>query len=322
VKIDIHSHVFDRGYFDAMLKEMVLKVETTQSGQTLLRKDGYTYMWWREEFFDIDARLRVMDRQGIDMRALSLSSPSVYDWSGQRQVEMALYMNNVTAEIVKGHPDRFLGLGTLPLSNIEASLNELDRITGELGMKGVMIGSNVAGVQLNDERFEPIWAKIDALKLPVFEHPMFPPNIGQEEFELPLRLGFIFDTTTCATRLIYSGIFERYPNFPYIMAHTGGALLMLLKRLDNGYDLFPDCRKYIKKPPSEYAKQLYYDTASFFAPSIMMAYEIVGPKRILFGSDEPLIGADTSIIEGLSIPQEHKAMILGGNALRLFGIKK
>ncbi len=320
MKIDIHSHVFDRGYFDAMLRDMVLQVEKTPSGQTLLRKDGYTYMWWRDAFFDIDERLRVMDAQGIDMRALSLSSPSVYDWSGERQVEMARYMNDVTAKIVQSHPDRFFGLGTLPLSDIEASLIELDRLTLELGMKGVMMGSNVAGMQLNHERFEPIWAKIDALKLPVFEHPMFPPNVGQEEFELPLRLGFIFDTTTCATRLIYSGVFERYPNFPYIMAHTGGALLMLLKRLDNGYELFPDCRKYINKPPSEYAKQLYYDTASFYAPSIMMAHEIVGPERILFGSDEPLIGADTSLIEGLNIPQSHKAKILGGNAARLFGL--
>jgi len=163
-----------------MLKDMVLQVEKTPSGQTLLRKDGYTYMWWREAFFDIDQRLRVMDSQGIDMRALSLSSPSVYDWSGLRQVEMAQYMNDVTTKMVQSHPDRFFGLGTLPLSDIEASLIELDRLTLELGMKGVMIGSNVAGMQLNHERFEPIWAKIDALKLPVFEHPMFPPNVGKE----------------------------------------------------------------------------------------------------------------------------------------------
>jgi len=106
----------------------------------------------------------------------------------------------------------------------------------------VIIGSNVAGMQVNDPRFEPVWARLDALRLPVFEHPMFPPNMQKEQFELPLRVGFIFDTTTAAARLIYSGIFERYPNFPYIMAHTGGALLMLLQRLDNGYRLFPDCR--------------------------------------------------------------------------------
>lgn len=320
MKIDIHSHIFDRGYFDAMVQDMVLEKSVSESGQTMLRKDGYTYMWWRESFFDIDHRLRVMDQQGIDMRALSLSSPSVYDWQGQRQVELARYMNDVTAKLVREHPDRFLGIGTLPLGDIDASLVELDRLTGELGMRGVMIGSNVAGMQLNHPRFEPVWARIDALRLPVFEHPMFPPNVGQEEFELPLRLGFVFDTTTCATRLIYSGVFERYPNFPYIMAHTGGALLMLLQRLDNGYQLFADCRKYINKPPSEYAKRLYYDTASFYAPSLMMAHQIVGADHILFGSDEPLIAADTRLIDGLPIPEADKARILGENAARLFGI--
>jgi aminocarboxymuconate-semialdehyde decarboxylase len=320
VKIDVHSHIFDRGYFDAMLSDMVLERETSASGQTLLRKDGYTYMWWKEAFFDMEQRLRLMDKQGIDIRALSLSSPSVYDWSGPRQVELARYMNDATAKIVRTHPDRFIGIGSLPLENIDASLEELDRMTAELGMKGVMIGSNVAGTQLNHERFEPIWAKVDALRLPVFEHPMFPPNIGKEEFELPLRLGFVFDTTTCATRLIYSGVFERYPNFPYIMAHTGGTLLMLLERLDNGYRLFEDCRKYISKLPSEYAKKLYYDTASFYAPSLMMAHTVVGPDRILFGSDEPLIGADTSLVEGLPISADDKAKIVGGNAARLFGI--
>ena len=322
MKIDVHAHVFDRRYFEAMWRDFELERSTTAQGQTLMRRNGYTYMWYREPFFDIDHRLRVMDEQGIDMRVLSLSSPNVYDWPRERQAEMARLMNDATAAVVRSHPDRFAGLGSLPLGDVEASLTELERIVGELGLHGVMIGSNVAGVQVNDARFEPLWAKLDELRLPVFEHPMFPPDIKKEEFELPLRLGFIFDTTTAATRLIYSGVFERYPNFPYIMAHTGGALLMLLERLDNGYRLFPDCRERISKLPSEYAKRLYYDTASFYAPALLMAHSIVGPEHLLFGSDEPLIGNDTAVVEGLALPAADKAKILGGNAARIFGLAR
>ena len=305
-----------------MWRDFKLERHTTPQGQTLMRRDGYTFMWYREAMFDIEHRLRVMDKQGIDMRLLSLSSPNVYEWRGERQVEMARYMNDVTAAVVRSHPDRFGGLGSLPLDDVEASLLEIDRIADELGLQGLMIGSNIGGVPVNDRRFEPVWAKIDALRMPVFEHPMFPPNIGKEEFELPLRLGFVFDTTTAATRLIYSGVFERYPNFPYIMAHTGGALLMLLERLDNGYRLFPDCREHIKKPPSEYAKRLYYDTASFYPPALMMAHGIVGADHLLFGSDDPLLGDDTAVVDGLPLPAADRAKITGGNAARLFRLKQ
>lgn len=321
MRIDIHAHMFDKRYFDAMWKDFELERSTTPQGQVLMRRDGYTYMWYKEAFFDVDFRLRLMDKQGIDMRVLSLSSPNVYDWRGQRQIEIARLMNDATAALVRAHPDRFAGVGSLPLDDVEELLRELDRIVGELELHGVMIGSNVGGLQVNDPGFEPVWAKIDALRLPVFEHPMFPPNIKKEQFELPLRLGFVFDTTTAATRLIYSGIFERYPNFPYIMAHTGGALLTLLQRLDNGYHLFPDCREHIKKLPSAYAKHLYYDTASFYGPAIMMAHGIVGADHILFGSDEPMLGDDTSLVDGLPLPATDKAMILGGNAVRIFGLR-
>ena len=122
--------------------------------------------------------------------------------------------------------------------------------------------------------------------------------------------------------MIYAGIFERYPNFPYIMAHTGGALLTILERLDNGYRIFPDCRKYITRLPSEFAKHLYYDSCSFFGPALRMAHELVGADHILWGSDDPYIGADTKHVDDLPISAEDKAKILGGNAARLLNIKR
>ena len=190
---------------------------------------------------------------------------------------------------------------------MNAALAELDRALGGSGSRALAIGSNIDGVALNDPRFEPLWARLDALRLPVFEHPMFPRDTGDlNEFELPLRVGLIFDTTLAAARMIYGGVFERYPNFPYIMAHTGGALLMMLERLDNGYRLFPDCRKYINRLPSEYAKRLYYDTTSFAEPSLSLALRCVGADHLLFGTDDPFIDADTRYVERLALPEADK----------------
>jgi aminocarboxymuconate-semialdehyde decarboxylase len=124
------------------------------------------------------------------------------------------------------------------------------------------------------------------------------------------------------TRMIYGGIFERYPNFPYIVAHTGAALLMLMERLDNGYRIFPDCRKDISRLPSTFMKQLYYDSCSYSIEAQMLAHRMVGPERMMFGTDYPYIGhGDPSHVTQLPISDEDKALILGGNAKRVFEIE-
>jgi aminocarboxymuconate-semialdehyde decarboxylase len=283
MKIDIHAHIVDRRYLEELNDTLKLEAQYTGDGKTLFRHDGCTVAWWREDMFDIDERLRQMDRKEIDVRVLSLSTPNVYSWDEKEQIKVARDINDALARICRAHPDRFLGLASLPLGNIDASLAEIDRALNELGMKGVAIGSNIGGVALDDERFEPIWRRINSLKIPVFEHPMFPESSNLHGYELPLRVGLIFDTTLAAARLIYSGVFERYPDFPYIMAHTGGALLMILERLDNGYRLFPDCRTHITCLPSEYARRLFYDTTAFGKPALQFALQSVGASQILFG---------------------------------------
>jgi aminocarboxymuconate-semialdehyde decarboxylase len=321
MNVDVHSHIVDRQYLDDLVSTLGLETESTGDGKRLFRRNGSTVAWSRADMFDVDQRLLEMDKKDIAIRILSLSAPNVYLWDDAGQIEAARHINDALAKLCRLHPDRFIGLASLPLKDIEASLVELDRCINDLGMKGVIIGSNIDGLQLDDPKFDPIWARINALRLPVFEHPMFPNNsAGFEGFELPLRLGLIFDTTLAATRLIYSGVFERYPDFPYIMAHTGGALLMALARLDNGYRLFPDCRRYIDKLPSEYAKRLYYDTTAFDEKALTFALNTVGPERLLFGTDDPFIAADTSHVTKLPISAADQKQILGANAVRVFGL--
>ncbi len=321
--IDSHAHFVERQYCDDLVKDFRLTAEPGDKGQVLLRKGSRSYMWYREEFFDPEAQIRTMDKMGVAIRMISLSTPNVYDWPADRQIALAKRSNDALAAYCRDNPKRYRGLASLPLADVPAALRELDRALDNLGCSGVMIGSNVHGVAMNDPRFEPLWKRINERRVPVVEHPMFPSDADSpemQEYELPLRVGLMYDTTTAMTKMIYSGIFERYPDFPYIAAHTGGALLMLLERLDNGYRLFPDCRKHIDKLPSEYAKRIYFDTCSFYAPALKMAREVVGSSQLLFGSDAPFLGADTRHVERLDFPTEEKTQILGGNAARIFGL--
>lgn len=319
--IDVHAHFVDRHYVDDLIRVMKLDVEHTDGGKSLFRDRGATIAWTRPDMFQVEHRLADMAQKRIDMRVLSVSAPNVYPWPAAEQVAIARHCNDALAKYCRAHPAKFIGLASLPLADVDASLREIDRAVHELGLKGIALGSNVGGLPLNDARFEPLWARINALRLPVVEHPVFPRDTSDMgEFELPLRVGLMFDTTLMAARMIYAGIFERYPDFPFVLAHTGAALIMLMERLDNGYRLFPDCRKFIDKLPSEYGKRLYYDTCAFGEAALMFALGAVGVSQILFGTDDPFIGSDTSHVTRLKISDADRAAILGGNAARMFGI--
>jgi len=183
MNVDVHSHIVDRQYLDNLVSTLALATESTNDGKRLFRKDGSTVAWSRDDMFDIDRRFDDMDKKDMAVRILSLSAPNVYLWNGIDHVAAARHINDALAKLCRHYPDR-----RKPAVERYRSFARRTR--------------------------EPIWAKINLLRLPVFEHPMFPRNsAGLEGFELPLRLGLIFDTTLAATRLIYSGIFERYPIF-------------------------------------------------------------------------------------------------------------
>lgn len=319
--IDIHAHFVDRDYLRELTDLMGLSCELTEAGQSLLRRGSTTVAWYRDEFFDASARIERMDREGVDLRILSLSSPSVYEWPRRDQPGVSRYLNEKMAAYCKAYPDRFRWVAVLPLADPDAAISEIRYAIDNLGAVGISIGSHVGGQPLNHPDLEGVWAEINRRRLPVIEHPM--PALGADhldEFELPIRVGFAYETTTAITRLIYSGVFERYPDFPFIVAHTGGAALMLLERLDNGYRIFPDCRKHISRLPSEFARKLYYDTCSFYGPALQLAHSVVGPGRLLWGTDEPFIAANTDHVTRLEMSQEETGMVLGGNAARLFGL--
>jgi aminocarboxymuconate-semialdehyde decarboxylase len=323
VIIDVHGHLVEREYYNALADLPGVTVERRTGGLGALRRNGRYWLPYREEWFEAGALIRDMDRKNIDVRVLSLSTPSVYPFPAAQRAEICRAQNDSMIAIIKQHPDRLRGFATMPLPLIDESVAELHRIAGAPGIVGTTIGSNLDGTVLSDRALEPVWAALDRLRLPVFEHPMVPSFAdAMDEFALTVRVGFMLDTGLAMSRMIYAGVFERYPNIPFIVAHTGNAFLGLLERLDNGYRYYDECKQFITRLPSEFAKQFYYDTCSFFTPAIMMARECVGMERLLFGTDYPFIDRGREHVDALPIDSTERGMVMGGNAQRLLRLRQ
>lgn len=321
MRIDVHAHFTTRDYYNELESMPDVTIERRSVGVHFLKRNGSNWLPFWDSMFDPDDLLRDMDAKGIDLRILSLSTPSVYEFEPQTRIRVAREQNDAIIARVARDPDRLRAVITLPLPDIEASLAELERVRSAPGIVGLALGSNLDGIALSDRSLEPLWARLNALRFPVIEHPMVPTFVGaMDEFALGVRVGFLYDTSLAIARMIYAGVFERYPDFPFIVAHTGAAFVDLLERLDNGYRNYADCREHITRLPSDFAKAFWYDTCSFFPPFIEMTAGIVGWDRMMFGTDYPFIDRDGAHVEALNIDTQTRGRVFGGNAGRLFGI--
>lgn len=321
MKIDVHAHHTSRSYYDALESMPGVTVERRSKGVHFLNRNGSAWLPFEDHMFDPDHLLKDMDRKQIDRRILSLSTPSVYEFNCEQRIEVCRQQNDEIIARVAKNPDRLSAVITLPLPDIEASLIEFERVYKAPGIVGLALGSNLNGTALSDPILEPLWKRLDETRFPVIEHPMVPTfSDVMDEFALTVRVGFMYDTSLALARMIYAGVFERYPNFPFVVAHTGAAFCSLLERLDNGYRNYADCSKHISKLPSEFAKNFWFDSCSFFPPFIEMVTDIVGVDRMMFGTDYPFIDRNSEHVEELKFNADEKSKILGGNAKQLFGL--
>ena len=274
---------------------------------------------------DIDFRAQVLEKAGVNKQIITFTTPGTHIESPQRAVELAQMVNDSFARIARERSDRFAALATLPLNDPEASVTELDRVFNKLGFKGVMMFSNVNGTALSDERFWPLYEKADELKAVFYIHPSFPVGVeAMTDYWLMPLIGFTFDTTLAAAKLVFSGVVEKFPNITWVLGHLGGAIPYLAERLDRGYHAFKECRENITRPPSEYLKEFYYDTVNFDINALQLAIDFAGTDHLVAGSDYPhQIGSlelmKDSIFQ-LQISPKEKAGIYGENAARLLAL--
>jgi len=323
--IDFHNHFYPPEYLEAVKSgPSNIRVTTDAAGNPVLHSPGdknYVVPGHR----DIEYRQRVLDQAGIDMQVLTLTTPGPVIEEPEFAVPLARTVNDALARIVAERPKRFTALATLPLNDPGASVVEAERAMTEHKFKGFMVFSNVNGVALADERFWPLYEKVNDAGAVMYIHPTFPVGVeAMTEYWLMPLVGFVFDTTLAAAALVFSGVVKRYPDIRWVLGHLGGAIPYLAERLDRGFRAYEACRVNIDMLPSEYLKRFYYDSVNFDAHALTLAIEFAGVDHILAGSDYPhLIGSLKQMVEsvqGLEQSSGNIAKILGGNTAKLLGL--
>jgi aminocarboxymuconate-semialdehyde decarboxylase len=325
--VDFHNHFYPPEYVEALKAAgaaSAVKVTYDESGNPRVHYPG-DYNVLVPGHRDIDFRQGVLEEHRVDTQVLSFTTPGVHVESAVRAVEWARMVNDAFGRIVRARNGRFTALATLPLNDPSASVVELERAMGDLGLPGAMVFSNVNHVALSDESFAPLWKKADELGAVIYIHPTDPLGVdAMLDFWLMPLVGFLFDTTLAASKLVFSGVVARHPRVRWVLTHMGGAIPYLAERLDRGFRAFAECRRHIDRPPSEYLQAFYYDTVNFTPSAVRLALDFAGPDRILAGSDYPhqigSIPLMLQTIDALGLDDDVRKRILGGNAIRLLGL--
>ena len=272
----------------------------------------------------VDQRIVDMDALGVDVQAIS-PSPGQYYYFAPPELgrDAARLVNDGIAAAVVKHPDRLVGMGTVPLQNVEMAVEEMRRCVRELDLRGIEISSNVNGRELAEEEFRPFFAAAEALGVLVFMHPLgFSHGERLSEHYLNNIIGNPIESTIALSHLIFGGVLEAYPRLKLCVAHGGGYLPGYWGRMDHAYRAREDCRQHIHREPSSYMRGVWLDTLVFDKDELDSLVATHGADRLCLGTDYPFDMAEPDCVgfhERLSGDDRRK--ILGLNAAELLGLK-
>ena len=293
MKIDIFNHIFP-----SKLRETLLKLKPSlETHRQLVQNTTQPALW------DMDYRCKMLSEYENVVQVLTIAE-APFDLLSHREAnDIVKIGNNEMAEIISKYPHQFIaGVATLPQTDIDAMLNEMDRGIKELGFKGVQLTTNINGKSLDSPEFMPLYEKMADYDLPIWIHPHRSREMSDYQSEAHSKygihglFGWPYETAVAMTRLIFSGILDKYPNLKFITHHCGGKVPFFEQRIRSWYDLAEQDglkgeKEFIQglaKRPVEYFKMFYNDTALYGStPALMCGFAFFGAEHILFGTDMP-----------------------------------
>lgn len=273
------------------------------------------------QMFDVDTRLAAMDRQRVDVQVLAVPPPQFhYHVPRDVGVAFARLQNDGLLAVADARPERFSVFATLPLQDIDAAVAEIERVAAHPLVRGVEIGSNVNGTNLDDPAFEPLWEGLEARDLPVWVHPDQRSIAGADRissYYLQNFIGIPLESTIAIASLIFGGVLERHPGLRFGFVHGGGFAPYQVGRFDHGWAVRPEPKVRIDRPPSTYFGELYFDSLTHDRISLELLGRRVGWDHVMLGSDFPFdMASDDPVgaVEALGLPPEHQKAVLETNA--------
>jgi aminocarboxymuconate-semialdehyde decarboxylase len=319
--IDLHAHFVPRTFLETIEREGApYGASVRRDKDPTMMVGGRPYGPITRHYHETKARIAEMDKARVDMQVLSLCPPMVYWADPALGVPLAQSFNDELLAAVAARPDRLAGLATVPMQDVAAATAELERAVG-LGLRGVAIGSNVNGKDLDHPDFLPFFARAEALRALVFIHPLDVLGVERiRSYYLHNGLGNPFDTAVAAARLTMGGVLDRFPRLQVCLAHAGGALPYLVGRLDRVYKVRGEAREKARRKPSSYLRRFHYDTVSHSELALRYLVDLVGSDRVVVGSDYRFDMGCMDPVRTLTavreLPRKDRAAILGGAAAK------
>lgn len=279
----------------------------------------------RKGLIEVETKLSDMDRLGVDMAVLSASPMSYHAWAeGEDATRLSRIQNEAMSDMVARYPSRFLALATIPLQDVDLSLEELTYAVENLGHRGVMIQTNFRGRDLDHPVFEPFYNRLEEFDVPLFLHPHDVAGYERcRDYYLTNLIGNPLDTTIAVSRMLLGGVFARHPGLKVCLVHGGGQFPYIKGRLDHGYRERPEVRKHAPAEPSTYLGQIWFDTTTHWDPALEFLIRAFGEDQVYLGSDYPFDMADRDGVQRVRrmvLPQAAEEKILGGNMAALLRI--
>ena len=320
MNIDLHSHFFPvealqhPGKYENHAPKLVLENGKLSVTSQIGFRPGLG-----AGAYDPLARIKALDEMKIDMQAISPSPILLFYWEEPAvAAHFSRRQNEAIQAVVRKHPDRFIGFGSVPLQSVADSIAIAEEAKS-MGLKGLEIGNAVGDKPLDDPLFEPFFEATQKLDMLLFVHPLE----GGLDADDPLApilgnvLQFTFRTTMMVERMIIKGMFEKYPNLRLCLSHGGGLLALNIWRLDHSYSLRADLQKTIPHKPSAYLTKLYFDTIVHSVAALQYLVQVVGADRVVIGTDYPMAMGDfepVNKVMQLELTDAERGKILGGNA--------